>query len=212
MKILKYIALTATLCAAFAVQAKADTFTFTSDHCTGGCGPQTGGFGTVTLTQNGANVDVVVSLINGNQFVKTGAGGFQYFLFDAAGITAANITNISGAPAGTTAFMGPIHADGTGDWAWAIGCATCPNGGAGKFTGPISFTVTGTTLAAMEVGHAVGSTTELFVADILSGTTGMTGDVDVNSPPQVPDGGSTVMLLGAALGSLGMAMRFLRRS
>ena len=28
---------------------------------------------------------------------------------------------------------------------------------------------------------------------------------------QVPDGGTTVMLLGAALGSLGMARRFLKR-
>jgi hypothetical protein len=30
-------------------------------------------------------------------------------------------------------------------------------------------------------------------------------------PPGVPDGGTTVMLLGAALGSLGMARRFLKR-
>ena len=55
-------------------QAKADTFNFTSDHCTGGCGPQSS-FGTVTLTQVGNDVNVVVSLLNGNQFVKTGAGG-----------------------------------------------------------------------------------------------------------------------------------------
>jgi hypothetical protein len=31
------------------------------------------------------------------------------------------------------------------------------------------------------------------------------------TPPGVPDGGATVMLLGAALGSLGMARRFLKR-
>src|SRR5437667_7636544 len=121
-------------------QAKADTFNFTSDHCTGGCGPQAS-FGTVTLTQVGSNVNVVVSLLNGNQFVKTGAGGNMYFLFDNAGITLANITSISGAPAGTTAFAGPIHADGTGDWAWGIGCASCPQRAAGAFPGPITFTV-----------------------------------------------------------------------
>ena len=189
-------------------QAKADTFNFTSDHCTGGCGPQSS-FGTVTLTQVGSNVNVVVSLLNGNQFVKTGAGGDMYFLFDNALITAANITAISGAPAGTTAFTGPIHADGTGDWMWGIGCASCAQGGAGKFTGPITFTVTNTTLAAMEVGHFVsGVGVELFVADIISGTTGLTGDVDVTGH-FVPDGGATVMLLGTALGALGMARRFL---
>ena len=196
-------------------QAKADTFDFTSDHCSGGCGPQSS-FGTVTLTQVNNNVNVVVSLLNGNQFVKTGAGGMMYFLFDAAGITAANITNIvaTGNPGGpTTAFAGPIHANGTGDWMWAIGCQSCPDGsagGAGAFPGPIMFTVTNTTLAALEVGHLVNGQTELFVADILSGTNGRTGDVDVSGgTPGVPDGGATVMLLGVALGALGMVRRYL---
>ena len=104
--------------------------------------------------------------------------------------------------------MGPIHADGTGDWMWGIGCADCPNGGAGAFPGPITFTVTNTTLAAMEVGHFVnGYGTELFVADILSGTTKNTGPVDVNTP-SVPDGGATLMLLGMALGALGVVRRY----
>ena len=192
-------------------QAKADTFTFTSDHCTGNCGPQPGGFGSVTLTQVGNDVNVVVTLFNGNQFVKTGSGGSMYFLFDNAGITLADITNISPATVGgnpTSAFAGPIHADGTGSWMWGIGCALCPNGGAGAIPGPITFTVTNTTLAAMEVGHAVtGFGTELFVADILA-PNGNTGPVDVNTPP-VPDGGATVMLLGTALGALGMVRRYL---
>jgi VPDSG-CTERM motif len=193
-------------------QAKADTFTLTSDHCTGGCGPQPGGFGTVTLTQVGANVNVTVNLINGNQFVKTGSGGSMYFLFDNAGITLANITNISPALLGgnpLSAFQGPIMADGTGTWQWGIGCALCPNGGAGAFPGPLSFTVTNTTLAAMEVGHLVnGVGIEIFVADILSGTNGNTGPVDAHGG-MVPDGGATVMLLGTALGMLGVVRRYL---
>ena len=101
-------------------------------------------------------------------------------------------------------------ANGTGSWGWGIGCASCAVGGGAAFPGPITFTVTNTTLAAMEVGHSVsGFGTELFVADILSGTTGATGDVDVNTPAHVPDGGATVMLLGTALGALGMARRFI---
>jgi len=198
-------------------QAKADTFTFTSDHCSGGCGPQPGGFGSVTLTQAGNNVNVSVSLFNGNKWVSTGAGGGQYFLFDNAAITLGSITNISmpGNPGGpTVAAQGPIHADGTGDWMWAIGCPTCGTGGSNAFGGSLTFTVTNTTLAAMEVGHVVivngVPTIELFVADILSGTTGMTGDVDVNGAGgSVPDGGATVMLLGVALGTLGMVRRYL---
>jgi hypothetical protein len=215
MKKLKYIVAVLIGIAGLGLQqAKADTFNFTSDHCTGGCGPQSS-FGTVTLTQVGNNVTVVVSLLHGNQWVQTGAGGNMYFLFDNAGINLADITNIvmSGNPGGpTTAFAGPIHADGTGNWMWGIGCATCPTGGTGAFGGSLTFTVVGTTLAEMEVGHAVnGFGTELFVADILSGTTGKTGLVDVNTPPQgVPDGGATLMLLGAALGTLGMARRYLR--
>lgn len=193
--------------------AFADTFTLTSDHCSGGCGPQPGGFGTVTLTQVGANVNVTVSLINGNKFVETGAGGGMNFLFDDAAITLGNITNIisaTGQP--MAAAMGPIMADGTGNWMWGVFCTNCGNGGAGAFTGPISFTVTNTTLAQMEVGHPVtGFGTELFVADVLSGTTGNTGDVDVNTPPSAPDGGTTLMLLGSALSGLGLARRFFWR-
>src|SRR5262249_61739201 len=65
--------------------AQADTFTFTSCHvsgstCEGGSIPAPG-FGSVTLTQAGANVDFTVSLINGNRFVETGAGGGELFLF-----------------------------------------------------------------------------------------------------------------------------------
>src|ERR1041385_6150052 len=54
--------------------AKADTFTLTIDHCTGGCG--TSPFGTITVAQNGANsVAMVISLTNGNKFVQTGHPG-----------------------------------------------------------------------------------------------------------------------------------------
>ena len=105
-------------------------------------------------------------------------------------------------------------ADGTGTWMWGIFCTNCGNGGAGKFAGPISFTVTNTTLAQIEVGHPVnGFGNELFVADILSGTTGNTGDVDVNTQRVVgtPDGGTTLMLLGSAFTGLGLVRRFFWR-
>jgi hypothetical protein len=36
-------------------------------------------------------------------------------------------------------------------------------------------------------------------------------EISFGDPGSVPDGGSTVMLLGAALGALGMARRFLKK-
>src|SRR5215475_15756950 len=63
--------------------AHAVTFDLTSCHVTGGCGTQTV-FGTVTLTQNGANVDFVVQLNGGNRFVQTGSADQQLFKFNGA--------------------------------------------------------------------------------------------------------------------------------
>src|SRR5262249_12931261 len=76
--------------AAFPSVSHADSFTFTSCHvsmsaCEGGTVPS--GFGTVTLTQSGNNVnfDVVLAgtLRGGNNFAKTGsAGGFLFLSND----------------------------------------------------------------------------------------------------------------------------------
>src|SRR5262245_56760496 len=76
---------------ATATQVQAVTFGLTSCHVDGGCGTQTS-FGTVTLTQNGASVDFVVSLAGGNRFVQTGAADQQLFKFNGAG-GAGNIIN-----------------------------------------------------------------------------------------------------------------------
>src|SRR5215831_7243642 len=88
------------LCASSAA-AQADTFVFTSCHisgstCQGGSIPAPG-FGSVTLTQVGANVNFTVSLINGNRFVETGAGGGELFLFNDA-IAGSTITSIATSP------------------------------------------------------------------------------------------------------------------
>src|SRR5262249_994387 len=63
----------------------ADTFTFTSCELSAppGCGTATN-FGTVTLTQSGADVNVSVVLTPGNIFAATGAGQQFLFLFNDA--------------------------------------------------------------------------------------------------------------------------------
>ena len=52
--------------AAFPSASHAIVFDLTSDHCTGGCG--TAPFGTVSVTQVGANVDFTVDLAAGPKF------------------------------------------------------------------------------------------------------------------------------------------------
>ena len=70
------------------------TFDLTSDHCTGGCG--TAPFGTVDVTQVGANVNFVVDLANGPPntvgWAKTGAADFQEFKFNATGVALGDIS------------------------------------------------------------------------------------------------------------------------
>jgi hypothetical protein len=83
----------------------------------------------------------------------------------------------------------------------------------------LSFTLTrlsgtwanaGSVLIANLQGALAGA--HIFVAQLINGqlvNTNVTGYA-ANGGAQVPDGGTTVMLLGAALGALGMARRFLK--
>src|SRR5262245_1502456 len=77
---------------ATAIPAQAITFDLTSCHVGGGCGTLTP-FGTVTLTQAGANVNFDVLLAGTNRFVQTGAGDQQLFKFNGTGIAVGDIVN-----------------------------------------------------------------------------------------------------------------------
>src|SRR5690348_2348164 len=81
--------------------ASADTCNFTICHISGstceGGSIAAPGFGTVTLTQVGTNVNFTVTLINGNRFVETGAGGGELFLFNDV-IAGSTITAIASSP------------------------------------------------------------------------------------------------------------------
>src|SRR5215831_20339070 len=93
--------------------AQAVTFDLTSCHVDGGCGTQTS-FGTVTLTQNGANVDFVVSLAGTNRFVQTGAADQQLFKFNGASgvgniINEATANPLNAVPGGLQGFAGAFN-------------------------------------------------------------------------------------------------------
>jgi len=187
------------------------TYAITSDHCTGGCAtPGNTIFGYVVLT-DGLFVDTVhvnVFLLNGNKWVDTGAAdAFDFNVASNPEITVSNITTASfAAGLGYAGGLGySVHADGTGYWMYSLACPACGTGGATPQTGPLNFDVSAP-------GINVYSFTEnpnhnIFAMDMISGTTGRTGAVDVSTPPVVPDGGMTVSLLGMALAGMGLAFR-----
>ena len=195
--------------------AQADTFTFTSCELTGGCGTATD-FGTVTLTQNGVNVDFKVVLTGtlpgaGNNFVETGAGAKSLFLFNdtVSGSAVTNATaTLNGAVVSTPAVSGltnqsPIHADGTGDFTAQVFCTTLSdcNGNSGANINDLEFTVTNATLAQLETANTSGN---IFVADILCGQTGCpaggpTGLVNVTPAPVLGPGLLTLLAVGGLL-------------
>src|SRR5215475_5626800 len=193
---------------ATASPAEAIIFDLTSCHVTGGCGTQTS-FGTVELTQSGTNVNFVVTLAGGNRFVQTGAGDQQLFKFNGAAgagniINEATFNPLNAVPGGLNGFAGAFNGDGTGNFNFGVACATDPcNGGSTPvFTG-LTFTVTNSTIAALTVPNNLGN---IFVADVLIASNGLTGPVDVTGPGVVPEP-TTLLMVGTALVGLGAGWR-----
>ena len=190
--------------------AYADTITrvynFTSDHCTGGClTGQTSG-GTVTVTDTGAGfLDFFVQLTNGNQFVNTGFDAS--FGFNLNGITTVDYSNVTAnwtIPGGDPQTAGSVHVEGTGFF--EFGLESPGTGGSSPAGSTLAFRITATGLDITDI--EANALANFFAADIISGTTGFTGAIDVSTPPTtVPDGGSTLSLLGLAVLGLGYLRR-----
>jgi hypothetical protein len=201
----KYAALLAIGLLLAASSARAVTFNFDSDHCTGLCGPAP--FGTVTLTQSGTTVDITVHLDSNFAFAKTGAADDQAFKFNGVDVSLSDIVVDPHIP-GLVAATGSFNGDGTGEFDFGINCPTC-GGGSDAFQNDIVFHVLNATIADLTQPNNLGN---LFVADVINLTSGNTGPIDVHGPPvSTPDAGSTALLLGLGLIGLGSVRMPLRK-
>jgi hypothetical protein len=197
--------------------ASAISFQLTLDHCTGGCG--TAPFGTVDVTQVGANVHIVVNLADGPPntvgWAKTGAADFQEFKFNATGIVLGDIQVVQTFAGQTLAAQtGAFNGNGTGEFTFGIACTTCGNGNLG-ITSNIDFTILNATIADLMAPNANGN---IFVADIFSSQTGNTGPVGVVGgdnpppPPNVVPEPTSALLLGSGLVGAARAARRRRKA
>jgi hypothetical protein len=132
-------------------------------------GPARASFGTVTLTQAGATVNVDVFLNPGIFFVETAASGGELFLFNDTN-SLSTITNISatlngttvGIPGGLSGFLNlspavPTASDGS--FTASIECTIAANCNAGSIPAinDLHFVVTDATVAQLEVANEQGN-------------------------------------------------------
>jgi hypothetical protein len=187
--------------------AQADLL-YTFDTFTGSGSPPVGPYGAVNLHQDGANVDVTVTLSAGERFVKTGAGAA--LIWDLAGnpavtITGLNTTNFAFSHDGTTTG----NLDGTGNWFYEIDCtdAGCGHGGSHPNPGPLTFTIDNIATGDFVINNKTPNG-YIFASDICtqrgagrSGCSGITGDVVASNSPAprtIPEPG-TLSILGTVL-------------
>ncbi len=199
---LRSAAATLALAAATLPAAAQSVFTFdATDVAQFGPSP----YGTVTLTQNGANVDFKVDLRSDLNFLTT--GGHDVFAFNATGVALTDIVSIQDASTQTFMAIVPGIDPPFGSFGFGIVCDTgCSNGGsAGGYPDPLTFTVNNAAisdfLGSKSSGGSLGGA--YFAADVLvtSGANlGATGAVGVTTAVPEPE---TYALMLAGLGIMG---------
>jgi hypothetical protein len=204
MKKIKYIAPILIAVACLGLQhAKADTvdYTLTTSNSPGtlGAGP----FGTAHVDLTGGIATITFTAASGYLFVDGGSVAVN------VNATTWNIGNFTsnGEP---VSGDGAGNEDGFGNFNQKVSMQDSSNGAS-----IISFTLTntsGTWLSAANVLKFNSNTWKIGAhIQLQDGSQNrLTGFAAGPSGGTVPDGGTTVMLLGAALGALGMARRFLK--
>jgi hypothetical protein len=183
--------------------ARAVVYNLNIDHCTGGCATGSPPFATVTVLQNGANLDFTVQLLDSLVFQKSTAFDAFAFSFTDKIATVSAITD--NGPGTFTSSPVATGQDGFGTFKQGI-----VNSATGGTT--LSFTV-----AAETIGNLIlstippGDTVALFAADVAGGGgTGNTGNIGGGVVAGVPEPATWGMMLLGFVG-LGFAFRQQRR-
>jgi hypothetical protein len=181
---------------AFALPAAANAAAFTSDHCDPLCGPQPGGFATITGTEITGGVSVTIHFLNGNS-LQGGTSGLTSFTFNSLQNQAITFDfgllnsqfDVSNSTS-NTANAGSIMQDGFGQFEYGFNYIA--PGGSQPFTQDLTFTLTGTglTLASFNELSVVNNPANAayLALDIKSGLGGVgnTGVVDCCAPGVTP--------------------------
>jgi hypothetical protein len=183
--------------------AHAVVYNLNTDLCTGGCATGPPPFATVTVLQNGANLDFTVQLLDSLVFQNSTAFDAFAFSFSDKIATVSNI--IDNGPGTFTSSPVATMQDGFGTFKQGI--RTDATGGT-----TLSFTV-----AAETIGNLIVSTApppnnlSLFAADVAGGGgTGNTGNIGGGVVAGVPEPSTWGMMLIGFVG-LGFAFRQSRR-
>jgi hypothetical protein len=225
MNKIKYIAAVVIAIAGLGLQqAKADVFNFqlSSGNTALTGGGFTGPYANVSVTTNGTNVAFtsLTQTVGGNTYVYLFGDGSSVAVNASAASTIGNFvaTQLAGFQAPSLSDAGSGNVDGFG-----VFSNTANNfDGFAHATNSITFTLTRTSgvwgaanavLIANDAVHNAFAAAHIFVTlnpPSLANGAVVTGFGANGGGVSVPDGGATVMLLGAALGALGMARRFLK--
>ena len=197
----------------FGSAAHATSFTFNCDQ-SGSCSGANN-FGSISLTQNGSNVDVLVTITAG-YFVTT--GNHHAFSFNITGAPAITVLNLS--PANTFVVGGAGSNPPFGSFNYTIDCTICQGGQAPGGGTSLSFTVSktggGTLLVSDFATNGAGGFS--FASDICitglpagaacTGAVGSNGDPSKNPAPTTPEPTSAVLLLSGLAGLIVLKRKF----
>ena len=201
-------------------QAKADTFSFNLGVGNPAISGYPGPYVSVTVNRTNSTHATIT-------FTSLTAAGNIYLMGDGSSVavnvsaTSWTLSNVTGSNSGTGFTPGPYSNGGSGnvDGFGVLNQTINSFDGFTHSSSSISFTLTnasGTWGNAHQVlianSQGVYAAMHVFVtaspANAANGA--LATGFAANGGSQVPDGGATVMLLGAALGALGMARRFLK--
>jgi hypothetical protein len=200
-------------------QAKADLFTFNISVGNAAISPYPGPYATVVVNRTSTTTATITftSLTNSGNIYLFGDGSSVAVNVNATTWTLGAPT---GSNAGTGFTPGPYSNGGSGnvDGFGVVNQTINSFDGFTHSSDTISFSLTNTSgswASAMSVlianSQGVFAAAHIFVTAFPANASNgaLATGFAANGGGQVPDGGTTVMLLGAALGALGIARRFL---